>query len=344
MRPILNKLNPLQLNALFIQPTRWCGLNCKGCYVKEHQGGEESYHTPMEQQARLLEYFLSPRMHHGLQPWANQITISMDDLHSDLYKRIHMVNLFSNVLTLRRNARIQSPDWNPELHMTFHTMGTVQQYLKASISSWEDLKLLDMISISEINPWAKDWREGLDLLAHQTMVNYNHLVPAGVTSLNIDRHVRKLTEIGKIVHHIYLVIFKNPIGRDRPELMKIGETSRMASDIMYINTMMERLPEDVRNKISVDGCLQDTIKYTRTGFGCSSNVSRVQVWPDGSVTGCPYAFSGAGAIGRTAEDILENITRARKQYDFKELCHLPEVYNSVGQRPKNSGLEVQARR
>ncbi len=92
---------------------------------------------------------------------------------------------------------------------------------------------------------------------------------------------------------------------------------------------MERLPTNVRNKVSVDGCLQDTIKYTKTGFGCSSNVSRVQVWPDGSVTGCPYAFSSDGPIGKTAEDILDNIISARKQYDFKQKCHLPEVYNSI---------------
>jgi hypothetical protein len=113
----------------------------------------------------------------------------------------------------------------------------------------------------------------------------------------------------------------------------LGDRQRMQNDISYIQTMLGRLPEHVRSKTNVDGCLEDTIRFSRTGFGCSSNVSRLQIWPDGSVSGCPYAFNGSTPPGLSLEDLLANIRAARETYDF-DRCHLPDVHNSILQRPK----------
>lgn len=335
MLPVLSMGGPrLEVNALFIQPTRWCDLDCKGCYVKEHSGGEMGYHTPVEEQYKLFTKFFE-----GEEAWANQITIAIDNFPPDLgmteppsrllglpYNRAmmrrHMITLFHTVMTqLARDPNHHGP----EVHMTFNSDQVLKEYLHAVNWSDNNAGLLSVVSLSHIKniEYVKD-------LAKHTHINYNHLVPGNVTSFNIDKHVERMTRIGEVVDSIYMVIFKSPVGRERSDIVEIGDRSRMLSDLSYIRTMMERLPEHVRRKIHVDGCVKDTAKFLKTGFGCSSNVSRFQVWPDGSVSGCPYAFSADGGVtGKTAEDIMDNIRAARSRYDFKERCHLPSVYNSI---------------
>lgn len=336
MKPILNRSNPLELNTLFIQPSRWCARNCTNCYVKEHSGGEDGRYLSTSVLAQLFLQFYK-----GINgAWANQITISIDDLPKHPTKYWWMRDIFIKIMDLIPRERIQNA--YPEVHGTFHTTDTFKEYF----SEWNPgnnyvSTRLDMISFSMLKESDKDL---LDEIRQQTKVNYNYLIPCKITAFNTKKHIDHLTTIGRMVDHIYLVIMKDPIGKGYSELAQIGQRSRMRDDIEYINTLLEYLPEDVRQKISIDGCLQDTIKYTRTGFGCSANISRIQVWPDGSVTGCPYAFHSTGKPGSSVEDILENIKEARNKYDFRESCHLPNVYNSIRRRFKNSGNEIQTRK
>lgn len=311
-------MNGRELNALFIQPTRWCGLNCRSCYVKEHDGGEEDYHTDWKEQVELFRHFYFSKS--GCH--TNQISISLDNLHKDKNKASHMITFFNCVFRiLLKRFKL---DHTPEVHITAHNYSTLLEYSEFGIHPL--IGGIKMISLSNINLDELNTIRQLHKTCH---VNYNHMIPNNITSLNIDKYVTKMTTIGRTVSSIYLVIFKSPIGGERNNLVKLRDKSSMESDISVISTLMRRLPDDVRRKVHVDGCLQDTINHSRTGFGCSSNVSRVQVWPDGSVSGCPYAFRGTTPIGRTAKDILDNIEAVRKEYDFKERCHLPDVYSSI---------------
>jgi hypothetical protein len=311
MTPILNLNNPLQVNTLFLQPTRWCALNCAGCYVKEHSGGPDGYHTPVYEQAKLIRYYLENNL-------ANQITVSMDNF--DVSTQLSMRTLYDHILFLIENV----PSMSTEVHMTFHNLNTFIKYIDHTESNFADAELLDVISFSNIKE--SDYKQ-LIILADKTHINYNHLVPSNVTSFNIDKYVQHITEIGEIVNSIYLVMYKRPIGHKAKNIVSIGDKSRMQTDISYIKTVLERVPKHVREKINIDGCLEDTIKFYQTGFGCSANISRIQVWPDGSVSGCPYAFTGSTPTGQTVHDILENIKSTRQSYDF-DRCHLPNVYNS----------------
>jgi hypothetical protein len=329
MKPILDATNPLELNALFLQPTRWCGLDCSGCYVKEHNRGEEDFHIAPAVWSQLFKkFYLSKPSEKGLKCWANQITIAVDDLSKSPEHALKMTDIFTSIIF--ECLVDQQMEEYPEVHATFNSVKTMSSYgMDDSERMRAILQAFDMYSFSHINNEELEvLKKAKGELGDKFQVNYNHLIPTNVTSLNIDKYIDKMTKIGKVVDHIYLVMFKTPVGKERNDLVKIGDKSRMESDIAYINTILERLPGSVRRKVSVDGCLQDTIKHTKTGFGCSSNVSRVQVWPDGSVSGCPYAFE-SGRSGRTVEDILVNIARARKEYDFKDKCHLPEVYDSI---------------
>lgn len=354
MAKILNVSDPLQVNTLFLQPTRWCDLNCKGCYVKEHEvfdgtTREQEQHTPMIEQFKLIDYY-----HHEY--LANQITVSIDDFPPDLgmaepagrlmlglnysrhNMRTHMLDLYMRLIKMRRDRCQENLDKNrdrfhnmPELHFTYHSLQTLCKYQNAlGIDLVGPLSNLNVVSFSHLT------ENDIGMLSHianEVHVNYNHLIPSNVTSFNIDKYVERMTRIGEIVDSIYLVIFKRPVGRDQKHVVGIGDRARMQGDISYIQTMLGRLPEHVRSKTHIDGCLQDTVQFQRTGFGCSSNVSRIQVWPDGSVSGCPYAFAGNTAPAYSFQDLLDNITEARREYDWTR-CHLPDVYNSLHKRPK----------
>jgi len=330
MKHVLDNTNPYELNALFLQPTRWCGLSCKNCYVKEHAGGEEDYHISVAMWMDLFYHFYYGKPIASIDkyyiPWANQITVSIDNLPKDESKRQQMREIYNMLL----RERLLEIEIYPEIHITVNSLEVLHEYGNTIP------RYLNMLSISNISSNSLKELKEIKSQYPNLCVNYNHLIPSNVTSINISKYVNKMAEIGNIVDHIYLVINKSPIGRERNLLTHIGETSRMRSDISYINTMMERLPKNVRQKISIDGCLQDTIKSSRTGFGCSSNVSRLQIWPDGTVSGCPYSYTTTGDRAKSVEDIFENIRKARKQYDFREKpCHLPRLYDSISRRHKS---------
>lgn len=328
MPDLLYKNNPnrLEIGTLFIQPTYWCSSqSCKNCYVKKHSGPTDKF-ISLVQAIRLFNMF-----YQGESAWANQITISIDNLPPNT-----TANDFHYTYMLGYWLEVRAAIWRdkrprrerPEIHMTCHSWDSWSEYTTSELADDDIfiLELLDMISISNITDLelTKD-------LTKQVHVNYNHLIPSDVTSQNIDKYVEKMIKIGKIVQSIYLTVNKTPIGLSLSEDAQRFMAYRMSSDLSYIKTMLECLPKDVRRKVHVDGCIEDVNKARKTGFGCSSNVSRFQVWPDGSVSGCPYAYSGNTGPAENAEDILKNIKEARKTYDFRERCHLPAIIDSISQ-------------
>jgi hypothetical protein len=327
MRPILSRSGPnIELNALFIQPTRWCGLNCDGCYVKAHTDGEDGHHVEWYELKKLFNLFYNGPH------WANQITIAVDDLPIDGNRVHHMILLVDTILELvTKDKRPRSEC--PEVHMTLHTLNTLKEYEEENV---RDFHHLDMISFSELAP-TQATKDKIAWLHDngRTTVNYNKMAPLSWKS--VDMEVERLATVGGWVDHIYLVMQKTPVGHPEKALATSVSPSYWSSYQLYISEVVDKLPVDVRRKVTIDGCFSDTIKHSRTGYGCASNVSRVQVWPDGTVSGCPYAHAGSTPIGLTAEDILGNIRGAQRQYDFKEKCHLPTVYSTVS---RGSGLRI----
>jgi hypothetical protein len=155
-----------------------------------------------------------------------------------------------------------------------------------------------------------------------------------VSKKNIQKHIKHITEIGEMVDHIYLVIYKDPVGRARSPEEAATSQRNMANDRFYIEQMHEHLPLHIKNKINIDGCLKDVEKFNATGYGCSSNISRFQVWPNGSVTGCAYGDrSISKEVGLSTEAILRNVKKAQKRYDFEDApCHLVGDYDKSEER------------
>jgi len=260
-----------------------------------------------------------------------------------------MVGLFSSIMGMIHNSKLDGIEL-PSMRMTFHTINTYLSYVdrtkrnaswfRESIKqedTWETLALpghlLNMINFSQLTA-NEITKKLLKEIRKETPVNYNYLIPRNVNKNNIKKHVKHLTEMGEMVDHIYLVIYKDPVGRARnPEAIAKSQRN-MANDRFYIEQMQKHLPAHIKNKINIDGCLKDVEKFNITGYGCSSGISRFQVWPDGSVTGCAYGDKSISKrIGMSAEGILQNIKKARGSYDFEEApCHLVDDYDKSEER------------
>jgi hypothetical protein len=320
MHHFLNKGgSKIEVNTLFIQPTRDCALECKGCYVKEH------IPNPNQIDLRILvEVF--KHFYLGEEASANQITISLDNMPKD--NQVRSAQMFDFALECFDFVARHKTETSPEVHVTVHDLATLESYSKWTAETLfvaVDLISLSYISESDLPAIQKIQSQ------YKVKINFNHMIPHNVSSNNIDSHVKHLTAIGEVVDFIYLLMFKRPI---HDKLVRIGDTERMRKTMAYAGTMFQRLPPAIANKITVDGCLEDAIRHSKTGQTCSSNVSRFQIWPDGSVTGCAYAFGGDRPEGKTVNDIMDNIRLAQKESDFRSKCYLPEVYNSI----KSNGL------
>lgn len=321
MKPILNNgSQDLEVNAIFIQPSSHCANNCKGCYVKARGPAQES--NP------FMNKFLKKCIF-GEGITVNQITIAMNDLPFMLGDEVtpEASDLF-NFWNLTLYFLLAKTE--PEVHMTFNSLASLleyQEYHHYMGIQERPITNLDMMSFSHIK------KSDLEAIANYTKevdINYNHLIPRNITSYNIDDYVAHIEEVGRVVNSIYLIIFKKPMDGLLSSSELEPASSRLAHSITVINTLRERLSKSVRSKIHVDGCLQDVRQSKRTGYGCSSNVSRFQVWPDGSVSGCPYAKRGFGeGKTRSVQDIMDNIREAKEHYEFRDRCNLTQVYDSI---------------
>jgi hypothetical protein len=342
--PIINTLSSrVEVHTLFLQPTPWCARKCKGCYVKERNAeGEQHLQdlvTPFTEQFAVIKTFCE-----GELAWANEITIAIDDLPTQRRHRNHMLGLYDKVFNLTKEARVANK-MLPKMHMTFHTLNTYLSYVDSAKrnsewyresfhmeDTWRSLALpghlLDMINFSQLTNNSVT-RNLLAEIRKETPVNYNYLIPRNVNKNNINKHLQHLLDINDIVDYIYLVIYKDPIGKARTSKEIKTSQRNIASDRFYIQELSKKLPTSIKNKIHIDGCLKDVEKFNATGYGCSSNISRFQIWPNGSVTGCAYGDKSISKrIGLTTGAILQNIRTARKLYDFTDTpCHLVDDYN-----------------
>lgn len=297
--PILCKdSNKIYADAIFLQPTRYCSWSCSDCYVQNHC--KTDFQTSWREQVRLLSILKD-----SSQVKCKQVTLSVDSIPEIFLQGIHLREVFHEFCNLNLNSEQHITVRNLDEFLIYEGPGT-------------NFNNLDLISFSDIS--LRDWRYYYKYIQNtNTQIGWNLMVPS--KKVDEKKFLKEVEEKIKLVDQVYLLLNKSTIGGPRSS----KENQTMAWNLYY----MKKIQEIGGNKIVLDGCLQDILKCRDTGFGCSANISKFQIWPDGSVTGCPYKYKSQTNIGRTAEDILENIKAAQNHYDFNE-CHLLEVLNSVG--------------
>jgi len=311
----------LQINALFIQPTNECVKKCPGCYVKKW-GESNKGHNVLE----ILTWrrlFIQMSGLYNDKYYANQLTFAMDDLPFlfDGPDAFSARSYMKTLLTSYCDVASLSSDNNTgtEFHITTSCVTNIAYY-----DEFLDLTNISMLTISEIHPMSIKRLLELKKEYPDLHINWNLHVP--YEKKNLDAFLNSFIKIAKVVDSIYMVIHKPDLG------LNLNKSLTDQYFTMY-TSMKKLLVKEKMNPamLTLDGCVKDAKDYADDiKNGCSSNISRFQVWPDGSVSGCPYNTKPPTKSARTdsssfaaLDDVLDNIRAANKVYEFSK-CKIPE--------------------
>lgn len=313
MVPNLLSFSRLEIDTLVLQPFNSCPKNCKGCYVKLHeQKGKQLHWTHIYS---LLITFLIEK-----KAICNQIILSLDDIdRNNLEATRNTTSLFDsfiNILLTYTNTKRRLP----KIQITCRNIESLLDYFRLTNVPMEaTLRSLDMISFSNLKSTEQQL---IEYIRRFIRVNYNHM-PPWPSDYRVDKeeeYKNALASIAKFVDSIYYIIPKKPTG----DLNETSSKSNVYLDwIWYYLNVIDHLPINLKGKITRDTCFHDIQSYKLDPTkGCSANISKFTVWPDGAVSGCPYAKIANTLPARNVEEILENLQEAKNyHYDF-ERCYL----------------------
>lgn len=286
------------INALFLQPTTWCAKNCKGCYVKgfENEIGSESYSYPLFQRI-FTEIILGQRIQ------ANQITMALDSLPSigryDRKEMLYIADCYCAIIDAAKIKRMQT-----EFHITVNSFDDLLEY------GFKSKEYFDVLSVSTSGI---DFTKEISYFrTHAKHINWNYTI---YPEMPADKVIKNLKMRIPSYDSIYLILLKPDTGN------RID--AQTLSNYLRIREKISKLPDEIKSKINIDGCIQDSENYLKNNKGCSSNLSRFQVWPNGAVSGCPYSHRPDTGPSNDIETLLKNIKESSRQYTFRR-CKIPE--------------------
>jgi hypothetical protein len=316
----------IRINSLFFQPVNYCSYNCSGCYIKERASTDELITTIFW--SRLQKIFADDSSPHS----ANQITLSVDSLPSNttavfqetiaVYMKTVFYNFLKNAWYLKTEKRTST-----EFHITVHDPISLSRYMADNSGKNLYIEALDLISFSHLFLFSDKSKGKLfsNIFPEHTKINFNLISSEGFLK-NFDQYRYILEEID----YIYLILKKPDLGKH------ISQEDR---DLFWKAYELISKDSSLSHKLSMDTCVKDAEKYGLTGYGCSANISKFQINPNGAVAGCPYSsinnseaislskYTVAPSHVDTIEELMEmtlaSIRYSNKQYDFKR-CKIPQ--------------------
>lgn len=246
----------ISLDHIMWQPTFACMSNCKGCYVRESESASyKGINTSL-----LTALFETKTVR------TTQLTIALDTMYHVPHELIEAIKV----------AFEKCADEEIELCVTAHTPVDLNRWqVKLAYPTLRAfLKPVTMVSLSNFPSLGKlcdELREEAE--AARTLINYNRLVTKK------DLVNSKQFEMGlRYADHAYFVYHKAPLGEAQSQeyldnLLSVWLTAKYKTE---------------RAKVKLDHCIVDAKNRATTGRLCGAGISKVHVWPNGAVTGCPY--------------------------------------------------------
>jgi hypothetical protein len=315
------KFDKFKANAIFLQPTWSCAKNCNGCYVKEKESKFGSEEMDYSIWTWIFQDMIQYRAGNNRNIDTKQITLALDTLPktSARHKMQEIANSYLSYVAEEYDDRHDLGfEKRTEYHMTVNSVHDLEQY------DFYHNKALDLVSISHLNN-ADEIYTIKDYFPN-AKINYN--VMSGdfakqVKSKGID-HVKAIL---RNVDSVYYLLHKAPMGLEGHDFNAFFEG--LAAINLFKNPPQQQTDgqacpvPDLASKFIFDGCMNDAKYFSKTGYGCSANVSRFQIWPDGRVTGCAYnSHNQYGKFAESFDDVLDNIRDAKTRYEFST-CTIP---------------------
>jgi hypothetical protein len=263
------------IDTLIIQPSFYCEKGCADCYIHSVSRPKIKHIAPFQLEIVANKFIC------GDDYKTNQLSISIDELPSNLTHRAHMAMFLDGFFCFARANKNKN---SPELHTTMYSPKTILSYEAAGLNK-EDFLLFDSIYFSHILQKDMDIIKWIRKSNPKIEIGWNNLFRVSNFACS------------EVVDNIYWLVDKvksNPI-------------------ICGFNGVRDVCWRDYQN------WKQDWHNTT-----CSANVSKFTIWPDGSVTGCPYKIGGKKSA-KNSQEVLLNIIEASKEYDFNDCC-LKEIY------------------
>ena len=256
----------IYLDHIIWQPRFTCARKCFDCYIydnKEKQNLKKPLNTSILN--LINEKLIS----------CDQFTISLD--HRDSWSPIdkELVSALYNFI-FNMSYPLKS---HIKICLSVDSINTFNTWCAILNVSYECiLSRIHMLSVSSIGSHQNIIIELVSKCnTNNTIFNYNKLVK------NIESTQTKEFELGcRFAHHVNLVLEKKALGgftnkttiERRKKLLSIARiTARALSK---------------KDNVSLDICCSEKKKFLEKGTACSAGISKLTVWPDGSVTGCPY--------------------------------------------------------
>jgi hypothetical protein len=248
----------IHLQHIMWQPTFNCPQKCKGCYINQSPAAQ--YTFPISDQILKLIY-------EDDKVRCDQLTIALDSFHSPPQ---FLIDALKKVWTAHREEKLPFP---PELCVNVYSWNMALCWARAmGLSDLDFLKPLTMLSLSTLPVQGKQC-SALHELCHSASVtlNYNHTV----TKQDLDS---KSFEMGvRYADHVHLVLHKNTLGSSHSD-------ESWESWFKARKLVQKWAPE----KLKVDTCITESLRFVATKKSCGAGITKVHIWPDNSVTGCPY--------------------------------------------------------
>lgn len=311
-----------QANAIFLQPTWACAKNCHGCYVKE----KEHKFLSQQMNRKYWKYLIEDIVRYRTMIQTSQVTLALDALpaYDDLEDEWSIRNIMHAIANVFIYNVSYCKSFDIECHITTNHINDLRKYNFSGINNLDLLSISNILSVEHVEA-AKGWAPG-------AKINWN------VTSGDFINQVKRqgLDEVKAIlrkVDSVYMLLHKAPMGMQGSAISDFFQAVQLVQQLkepVGITDGDACLAPSLLSKFHMDGCMNDSVQFLKTGFGCSANVSRFQIWPDGRVTGCAYNSQHQyGEQAFITSDVMKNLKAAKERYEFSgrnagKPCMIPD--------------------
>ena len=287
------------------QPVFKCGQGCKGCYVEASESA--LYEGPFRDDILTLVY-------ESRQVACDQFTVSLDPVNPESKPQYKAsLNSLQGLWGLYGKTSVIAL---PDLCVTAYNWNSVLVWARAlGLTPEEFLKPLGILSLSNFPVQGKKCSELQELCKKtNTTLNYNYMVQEDLEQNSFNMGARYADQI-------YLVLQKSALGQEQsPKALK--------SWIKVRKNIKEQYP----NKLIEDACVMDSLHYNHTQKPCGAGSKKVHVWPDATVTACPYdSHHIRRGKNNTKEMFLEELQAAIEDKPCPAIgfCKIPKALEVI---------------